>query len=76
MSYYLDFIKNVYSQNGEDGVIEKIFKDLEIIDGVVCEFGAWDGVIRQYNTGNNDVYFTSPEYNEFISKTKQELLQR
>ena len=36
--------KNIFSQNGEDGVISKL---LEIIgvdgEGWCCEFGAWDG---------------------------------
>ncbi len=39
-----DFKKNKYSQNGEDGVLEKIFQELDIDKGVFCEFGAWDGI--------------------------------
>ena len=42
-SSYLKYAKNVYSQNGEDGIIEKILKDLEVTTGTVIEFGAWDG---------------------------------
>lgn len=34
---------NVYSQNGEDGVIQEILRRLEISSGWFCEFGAWDG---------------------------------
>jgi len=35
---------NVYSQFGEDGIIEYLFEKLEIKDGgTCCEFGAWDG---------------------------------
>ncbi|MEH2384220.1 MAG: hypothetical protein V7K14_00175 [Nostoc sp.] len=34
---------NIYSQNGEDGVIEEVMKRLEINSGWFCEFGAWDG---------------------------------
>jgi len=45
------FKKNVYSQNGEDGILIEILKQLEIIDSNnkstricwCCEFGAWDG---------------------------------
>jgi len=41
---YLKFRKNFYSQNGEDGIIKKIFKELDIKENItVCEFGAWDG---------------------------------
>lgn len=43
-SYYLQFAKNIYTQCGEDGIIEQLFKDLKIKSGVVVEFGAWDGV--------------------------------
>jgi hypothetical protein len=45
MKDLLNYRKNVYSQNGEDGVIEEILKRLEINDsGTFCEFGAWDGI--------------------------------
>jgi hypothetical protein len=37
------FRRNVYSQNGEDGVIREIFRRLEQPTGWFCEFGAWDG---------------------------------
>lgn len=43
-SHYLKYVKNIFSQNGEDGVIEELFKDLNISGGVVCEFGGWDGI--------------------------------
>lgn len=34
---------NVYSENGEDGVIKEIFRRLGVNTGWFCEFGAWDG---------------------------------
>src|SRR5258706_395189 len=37
------------SQNGECGIIEEIFKVLEINQGWVVEFGAWDG---KYNSNS------------------------
>ena len=42
---YLKYRKNFYSQNGEDGIIEKIIEDLKLEKNKlsVCEFGAWDG---------------------------------
>ena len=40
---YLDFRHNIHSANGEDGIIKKLFSDLNITDGIVCEFGAHDG---------------------------------
>ena len=43
-SPYLKYAKNIYSQNGEDGIVEKILAELEISRGTVVEFGAWDGV--------------------------------
>ncbi len=42
--FYNKYKKNVYSQNGEDGVIDELLKRLEITNGWVCEFGAWDGI--------------------------------
>ena len=39
----INFCKNIFSQNGEDGIIEEIIKRLELKDLEVCEFGAWDG---------------------------------
>jgi len=41
---YLKYKKNFYSQNGEDGIIQKIIDDLNLNKKLfVCEFGAWDG---------------------------------
>ena len=37
------FLRQVYSQNGEDGIIEEIFRRISIIKGWFVEFGAWDG---------------------------------
>ena len=37
------YAKNVYSQNGEDGILEEILKRLGIERGCACEFGAADG---------------------------------
>lgn len=42
--FYNKYSKNVYSQNGEDGIIEEMLKRLNITNGWVCEFGAWDGI--------------------------------
>jgi hypothetical protein len=39
----LDYQKNIYSQNGEDGIIEKILSLLPSTDQWCVEFGAWDG---------------------------------
>jgi hypothetical protein len=35
--------RNLYSQNGEDGVVAELLKRLGITKGWFCEFGAWDG---------------------------------
>lgn len=41
---FLEYKKNYYSQNGEDGIIEKIIEDLSLKTKLyLCEFGAWDG---------------------------------
>lgn len=51
MKKLYEFSKNVYSQNGEDGIIEEIFNLLQIKNGVVLEIGAWDGFYLS-NTAN------------------------
>ncbi|MCF8262165.1 MAG: FkbM family methyltransferase [Melioribacteraceae bacterium] len=38
-----NYKRNVYSQYGEDGVLEKIFEILPELDRWCVEFGAWDG---------------------------------
>lgn len=48
---YHKYCKNIYSQNGEDGLIEKIFEDLKIETGSCCEFGAHNGLMSS-NTFN------------------------
>ena len=43
---FKDFSYNIYSQNGEDGVIEAIIKKLNLeneLENWCVEFGAWDG---------------------------------
>jgi hypothetical protein len=46
-----DYGYNVYSQFGEDGIIEQIFKVLGTSSKVCVEFGAWDGFYLS-NTAN------------------------
>jgi hypothetical protein len=43
--------KNIFSQYGEDGIIEEIMKRLKIDSGACVEFGAWDGFFLS-NTAN------------------------
>lgn len=37
------FARRVYSEAGEDGILEKIFERLGVESGYFVEFGAWDG---------------------------------
>ena len=71
MTNYYNYANNVHSQNGEDGIIKKIFEVLDINDGFVCEFGACDG-IHLSNTHNiyknNDKFIPiliEPEKDQF-----------
>lgn len=43
------FARRVYSESGEDGILEKLFQTLGADRGFFVEFGAWDGV-RLSNT--------------------------
>jgi len=51
MKKLYEYSRNVYSQNGEDGIIEEIFKFLKIKNGILLEIGAWDGFYLS-NTAN------------------------
>lgn len=51
MKKLYEYHRDVYSQNGEDGIIEHIFEKLGINGGVLLEIGAWDGFYLS-NTAN------------------------
>lgn len=40
----LTHARNVFSQNGEDGIIAAIFSVIGCTSQLCCEFGAWDGI--------------------------------
>lgn len=40
----LNYARDEFSQNGDDGIIERIFAVISDGPGLCCEFGAWDGV--------------------------------
>lgn len=44
--WLLEYKKNVFSQTGEDGIIEKIFEIIPEKDFWCVEFGAWDGIMN------------------------------
>jgi hypothetical protein len=48
---YHKYCKNIYSQNGEDGILDQLLKELNILGGTFCEFGASDGITSS-NTYN------------------------
>ena len=52
-SPYLKYANNIYTQNGDDGIIKQLLYELEISgeNNIVVEFGAWDGILAS-NTYN------------------------
>ena len=44
MENLLKHRKNIYSQNGEDGIVGELFKQIGVVNFTCCEFGAWDGI--------------------------------
>lgn len=73
---YKQFAKNIYSQNGEDGIIEKIFQDLKIEEGICVEFGAWNGIFCSniYNIWKNNKNFKAILIEKDLQKYKELLL--
>ncbi|PIQ30320.1 MAG: hypothetical protein COW62_12885 [Zetaproteobacteria bacterium CG17_big_fil_post_rev_8_21_14_2_50_50_13] len=51
MQKLVDYRSNVYSQFGEDGIIERIFETIGTKSKLCVEFGAWDG-FHMANTAN------------------------
>lgn len=51
MSRFTAHERNVFSQNGEDGVLEEVFRCLGVLRGTCVEVGAWDG-LHLSNTAN------------------------
>jgi hypothetical protein len=44
-SHFLQFARNEYSQGGEDGILQEIFRLIDTNDIPFCvDVGAWDGV--------------------------------
>ena len=78
----IEYRKNVYSQNGEDGVLEEIFKRINVSssnDEKWCvEFGAWDGkhlsnTFHLVEQGWNAVYIEGDKekYQDLLETVKQ-----
>lgn len=77
-SPYLKYAKNKYTQNGEDGIIEKLLSELKITSGTCIDIGSWDGVfisnifkLWRYEGFNSILIEASPEKsNECLNLVK------
>ena len=71
----LKYRKNVYSQNGEDGILEEVIKKLNIHNGTFVEFGAWDGkylsntyyFYEKFNFSGVYIEYDSEKFKESVS---------
>lgn len=77
LSSLRNFRKNIYSQNGEDGILGEILRRLEIRAGAFVEFGAWDGkhlsnTFYLLEQGWRGIYIESDKnrYQELVDKMK------
>ena len=75
---FLGYRENIYSQNGEDGIIAEILRRLRISNGYVCEFGAADGkycsnTFALIERGFRGVYI---EYDEDLYKSLLDTCQK
>ena len=75
--FYRTYGKNIHSQNGEDGILEELLKRLDISNGWVCEFGAWDGIhfsntFNLVKRGFNAVFIEGDveKYNDLLNTVK------
>ena len=80
-----EFKKNIFSQNGEDGVLLEILNRLNLLNkknNWCCEFGAWDGkhgsntfnLIKKYNF--NAVYIEGDKKKfSLLKKLKKKYLR-
>lgn len=72
---YHTYCKNIYSQNGEDGILEQLIKELHISAGTFCEFGASDGItssntynlIKNYNFSGIAIELDRVRYERCVS---------
>lgn len=75
---YHKYCKNIYSQNGEDGIIEQLVKELGIDQGTFCEFGASNGItssntynlIKNYNFSGMAIELNHSSYQQCVSNYK------
>ncbi len=75
---YHKFCKNIYSQNGEDGIIEQLLKELEIHEGTFCEFGASNGIassntynlIKNFNFSGIEIEMNRSRFQQCVNNYK------
>ena len=73
--------KNIFSQNGEDGIVLEILKRLKIKDKNkwCCEFGAWDGIhgsntfnlVKSFNYKAVYIEGNKSRYNDLVHTAKK-----
>lgn len=71
LSFHKKYAKDIYSQNGEDGVIEELIKRLGIRQGVVVEFGAHDGTFC-----SNSRHLIERGWRAFLLEADHDLFQK
>ena len=67
-TWLLEHCRNVYSQFGEDGILEKILELLPETDHWCVEFGAWDG----RHTSNTCRLTESCNYSAVLIEAREE----
>ena len=62
--------KDVYSENGEDGINQSIFDHLGITSGTVLEIGAWDGF---FSSNCANLWSKNKNYNAVLVESTSKL---
>ena len=58
---YQNYAKNIFSQNGEDGILVELLDDLNIDNGYLVDIGAWNGIYLNniYNIWRRNFNYTA-----------------
>ena len=79
------FEKNIYSQSGQDGVLENLLSRIGPLENITClEVGGWDGLflsnicnlVREFNSNCIFIESNKKKYNQLLENHKLKIFQK